>query len=638
MDILQEGFLYLLAAVVAVPIASKFGLGSVLGYLIAGVFIGPIFGLIGGESVDVQHFAEFGVVMMLFLIGLELKPSVLWKMRSKLLGQGLSQVLITTVIFTTLFYFGFGYFGFGYSWQTSLAVGMILALSSTAIVLKTLQEKNWIRRPGGGAIFSVLLVQDIAVIPMIALFPFLAIKSIHSSGGDGYGVSGGISGGISHLSTPVQILVIMLSIGFIIVSGRYLIRPIFRFIAESKLSEIFTATALLLVVSITILMNFVGLSPALGAFLAGVVLSGNEYRHELESDIDPFKGLLLGLFFISVGAGMDLTLMAEDPFYILSLALLIMSVKSLVLLAIAKVTKIPRPENLLFALGLSQAGEFAFVLFSLSKGLSLIEPGLLERLSLVVATTMFLTPLLFVFYEKIILSRAFSTVPPPDYDKIDTKSRVVIAGSGRFGQIISRLLSSYGFEIVTLEHDPKMIELLRRFENKAYYGDAARPDLLKSSGLDEADIFVASTNDRYKQIVMVEHVSKNYPNVKILARARDRHHVYELEAAGADYVIRETFESSLEMGKQALIALGVHPFIAEVKKRKFKNYDLESLSLLKTRWLSQGVDDDYTEMSKARSANLTQLMQNDIASYNQIEGEAEEGWVPPPPPPAPPPA
>ena len=619
MDLLQECFLYLLAAVVAVPIASQLGLGSVLGYLIAGVFIGPIFGLLGGNNEDVQHFAEFGVVMMLFLIGLELKPSILWKMRSKLFGLGLSQVLITTAIFTALFYFAFSYES-----SMSLAVGMILALSSTAIVLKTLQEKNWIKRPGGEASFSVLLVQDIAVIPMIALFPFLAVEAVYRVGDDH-------GGGISHLSTPLQILIILLSIGFIVVAGRYLIRPVFRFIAESKLREIFTATALLLVVGITILMNFVGLSPSLGAFLAGVVLSGNEYRHELESDIAPFKGLLLGLFFISVGAGMDLSLMAEDPVYIFSLALLIIMVKASVLFGIAKIAKIPKPENWLFILGLSQAGEFAFVLFNLSKGLSLIETGLLEKLYLVVAVTMFLTPLLFVFYEKIICPRAFSTVKPPDYDKIETKGRVVIAGSGRFGQVISRLLSSYGFKIVTLEHDPQMIELLRRFGNKAYYGDATRLDLLRSSGLGEADVFIASTNDRHKQVMMVEHVSKNYPNVKILARARDRHHVYELEAAGADYVIREIFESSLEMGKQALIALGMHPFVAEIKKKKFKNYDLESLSLLKNRWLSQGVDNDYTEMAKARTANLIQLMQNDIASYNQIEYEAEEGWVPPPP-------
>jgi CPA2 family monovalent cation:H+ antiporter-2/glutathione-regulated potassium-efflux system ancillary protein KefC len=377
-------------------------------------------------------------------------------------------------------------------------------------------------------------------------------------------------------------------------------------------------------------MNFVGLSPALGAFLAGVVLSGNEYRHELESDIDPFKGLLLGLFFISVGAGMDLSLLAKDYNFIFSMALMIMAVKAMVLFGISKVTKIPKPENWLFILGLSQAGEFAFVLFSLSKGLSLIEFSLLEKLSLVVAVTMFLTPLLFLFYEKVILPRAVSAVEPANYDKIETKGRVVVAGSGRFGQIVSRLLSSYGFKIVTLEHDPQMIELLRRFDNKAYYGDATRPDLLKASGLDEADVFVAATNDRRKQVLMVEHVSKNYPGVKILARARDRHHVYELEAAGADYVVRETFESSLEIGKQALIALGMHPFVAEIKKRKFKNYDLESLSLLKNRWLSQGVDDDYTEMAKARSANLAQLMQNDMASYNQIEDEAEEGWVPPP--------
>ena len=620
MDILQEGFLYLLAAVVAVPIASKLGLGSVLGYLIAGVFIGPVFGLLGENNEDVQHFAEFGVVMMLFLIGLELKPSILWKMRSKLLGLGLSQVLITSVLFAGIFYFVLGYGS-----SMSIAIGMILALSSTAIVLKTLQEKNWIKRPGGEASFSVLLVQDIAVIPMIALFPLLAAKAVHSI--DNHHAAGGIS----HLSTPLQVIVILLSIASIVVAGRYFIRPIFRFIAESKLSEIFTATALLLVVGITILMNFVGLSPALGAFLAGVVLSGNEYRHELESDIDPFKGLLLGLFFISVGAGMDLSLLAKDPVFILSLALLIMLTKAMVLFGIAKATKIQRPENWLFILGLSQAGEFAFVLFSLSKGLALIEPGLLERLSLVVAVTMFLTPLLFLFYEKVILPRSFTTVEPPEYDKIDKKGRVVIAGSGRFGQIVSRLLTSYGFEIVTLEHDPKMIELLRRFESKAYYGDATRPDLLRASGLAEADVFIAATNDRHKQILMIEHVSKNYPNVRILARARDRHHVYELEAAGAHFVVRETFESSLELSKQAMIALGIHPFMAEIKKRKFKNYDLESLSLLKNRWLSQGVDDDYTEMAKARGANLTQLMQNDMASYNQIEDDAEEGWVPPPP-------
>ncbi len=394
MELLQGAFIYLVAMVVAVPLAKRLGLGSVLGYLLAGIVIGPALGIVGAETKDVKHFAEFGVVMMLFLIGLELQPAMLWRMRSRLLGLGGLQVAVTTAAIYSVALAG------GLAWQSALAIAMTLALSSTAIVLQTLEEKGWMKRSAGQSAFSVLLFQDIAVIPMIALLPLLAIQ------GAGHGeANANHGGGLDHLPGWLQGLVILGVIAAIVLAGRYLMRPVFRFIAQARLREIFSAAALVLVVGIALAMDRIGLSPALGTFLAGVVLSGSEFRHELESDIAPFKGLLLGVFFISVGAGIDFHLLLGQPGCILGLAVGLMALKLLVLFVLGRSFGLRGAALWLFSLGLAQAGEFAFVLFGFAGGAGVLVAETTELLTLVVAITMLLTPLAFIVYERIVEPR-----------------------------------------------------------------------------------------------------------------------------------------------------------------------------------------------------------------------------------------
>jgi len=621
MALLSEAFVYLCAAVIAVPIANRLGLGSVLGYLIAGVMIGPVIGIVGAEAADVQHFAEFGVVMMLFLVGLELQPAMLWKMRQQLVGLGGLQVAGTGLAFC-----GIGFL-FDLHWQSALALGMILSLSSTAIVLQTLNEKNWLRTEGGQSSFSVLLTQDIAVIPMLALLPLLAIGGDHSGPG-GHGEGAGHGGeALAALPGWAQALVILAVIAAIVVAGRYLMRPVFRFIAEARLREIFTATALLLVIGIALVMDFVGLSPALGTFLAGVVLSDSDYRHELESDIEPFKGLLLGLFFLTVGAGIDFDLLFGAPLTIFGLALGLMAVKFTVLYPLGVLFRLKGPHRWLFALGLAQAGEFAFVLFGFAGGAGVLEPSLIKTMTLVVAISMLLTPALFIFYEKVVAPRALAKADL-EPDVIDRKGRVVLAGMGRFGQIVSRLLLTSGYEVIILDHDPQTIENLRKIGIRTFYGDATRPDLLHGAGLDEADLFIAALDDREKQTELVEHVARTYPKVRILARARDRHHVYELENAGAHHAERELFEGALALGRQALAELGFHPFRARTKAREFRHHDIAMLDNLRENFNDGGADASYIDAMRAQSETLFEIMRVDRGG--ERHERTERGWTPPP--------
>ncbi|MBO9426010.1 cation:proton antiporter [Labrenzia sp. R4_1] len=630
MELLSDAFVYLCAAVIAVPIANRLGLGSVLGYLIAGVVIGPVLGIVGSETTEVQHFAEFGVVMMLFLVGLELQPAMLWKMRKQLIGLGGLQVLGTTAVFA-----GAG-LAFGLVWQSAVALGMILALSSTAIVLQTLNEKGWLKTEGGQSSFSVLLTQDIAVIPMLAILPLLAVGHGGGSQGDSHGAGhgGGHGDGAAHggealASLPgwLQAVVILAVIAAIIVAGRHLMRPVFRFIAESHLREIFTATALLLVIGIALLMDFVGLSPALGTFLAGVVLSDSDYRHELESDIEPFKGLLLGLFFLTVGAGIDFNLLFGAPVTIFGLAIGLIVTKFVLLFGLGTIFKLKGADKWLFALGLAQAGEFAFVLFGFALSAGVLEPALLQTLTLVVAISMLLTPALFILYEKVIAPRAVTQSNRPA-DEIDRKGRIVIAGMGRFGQIVGRLLITSGYDVVILDHDPQTVENLGKVGLKTFYGDATRPDLLHGAGLQDADLFIAALDDRDKQTMVVEHVAKTYPKVRILARARDRHHVYELEQAGAHHSEREVFEGAMTMGRRALIDLGMHPFRARSKAKDFWHHDRAMLDDLRENYNDGGVDKSYIDAMRAHSQTLFEIMRTDHG--DEKHERTERGWNPPP--------
>ncbi len=615
MELLSQGFVYLLAAVVAVPIANRLGLGSVLGYLIAGIVIGPALGVVGSETEEIKHFAEFGVVMMLFLVGLELQPSMLWRMRNRLLGLGGLQVVGTTILFAAAAW------AFGVVWQSALALGMILALSSTAIVLQTLNEKGWMKLPPGQSAFSVLLFQDIAVIPILALLPLLAVAAPVLSGDGGHH-----GGALDHLPGWLQTLAILGVISAIIIAGKYLIRPVFRFIAEAHLREIFTAAALLLVVGIALLMDLIGLSPALGTFLAGVVLSDSEYRHELESDIEPFKGLLLGLFFISVGAGIDFQLLFGEPGTIFGLAVAIMVLKCLILIALGRAFRLPWGDTWLFALALAQAGEFAFVLFGFASAAGVLDSGITKTMTLVVAVTMLLTPALFILYEKVIAPRAAGN-DQRDADDIDDQGPVILAGVGRFGQMVGRMLMSNDHKVVVLDHDPAIIETLRKVGTKTYYGDATRPDLLHAAGAADAKLFIAAMDDRDKQLSAVEHVAHHYPNCRIIARAIDRHHVYELERAGAHVIVREMFESALIAGRRALQEMGDHPFRAEQKARAFRKHDLGSLTALRAHWKETGLDNDYFAAAKARGEELSDIMALDRAENHDT---TDRGWTPPP--------
>ena len=615
MDPLQDAFVYLVAAVIAVPLAKRLGLGSVLGYLIAGIVIGPALGVVGSETERVKHFAEFGVVMMLFLVGLELQPAVLWKMRGRLLGLGGTQVIGTTaLVFACAWTLGLG-------WQPALAVGMTLALSSTAIVLQTLNEKGLMRSPPGQSSFSVLLFQDIAVIPMLALMPLLATTS---GGGDSHGHHGSVLEGLPGWLQTTVILGVMAGI---VGAGRFLVRPVFRFIAASRLREIFTAAALLLVVGVALLMSLIGLSPALGTFLAGVVLSDSEYRHELESDIDPFKGLLLGLFFISVGAGIDFDMLFGAPGTILGLAVALMVGKFAVLLTLARVFKMPGSDGWLFAIGLSQAGEFAFVLFAFAEGGGVLAPQVARLLILVVAITMLLTPLGFILFDKVIAPRA-GREPDRAADTIDRRGCAIVAGVGRFGVVVSRMLSANGCSVVVLDHDADLIELLRKLGIETFYGDATRPDLLRTAGIDEAGLFVAALDDREKQNQLVHHVAQHHPQCRIIARALDRHHVYELENAGAHYIEREITQAAVCAGRQALIELGTHPFKAERQARAFRKHDLRAIDALRERWNEGGMDNRYITAARTRIQELSEVMQSDRMA--ERHDSTERGWTPPP--------
>jgi monovalent cation:proton antiporter-2 (CPA2) family protein len=573
-SVLFQSFVYLCAAVIAVPLAKRLGLGSVLGYLIAGICIGPLIGLVGAESQQIQEFAEFGVVMMLFLVGLELEPRQLWGMRHRLLGLGGLQLAVTTIVIWGVAWL------FGVAWGAGLAIGLVATGSSTAIALQTLAERGLLKSDGGKASFVVLLFQDISVIPMLALLPLLASPALLHAGG---------IDATAHEQAGLQIfeglpewamaLVTLAAIAFVVVGGHYLSRPLFRFIASAKLREVFTAAALLLVVGIALLMTLVGLSPALGTFLAGVVLANSEYRHELESDIEPFKGLLLGLFFITVGARIDFSLLFANPVLIVGLTVLLILVKASILWVIGQVFRLRGSDRWLFAIGLAQTGEFAFVLLSFCAQNAIIPAPLTDLFQLVVAISMLFTPLLFMLFDRVIVP-LITIEQEREEDTIDVKGVAIIAGIGRFGQIVNRMLRSNGYETVVLDLSTETVDTLAHFGVKAFFGDAARPDLLEAAGLSEAQLLVVAIDDKDHALSIVKHARHVRPDLHIVARAYDRLNVYELFNAGCNDIVRETFDSAVRAGRYSLEALGVHPYEAEKIVRTFVKGDRRSMRRL----------------------------------------------------------
>jgi len=581
---LYQASIYLAAAVIAVPIAARLGLGSVLGYLAAGIMIGPVLGLVGSETQDLQHFAEFGVVMMLFLIGLELEPRALWDMRHKLLGLGGAQVLLTMAAVMA------AGMAFGLDWSTALAVGLVLALSSTAIVLQTLSEKGLMQTGGGRSAFSVLLTQDIAVIPMLALMPLLAFPILAQVGPNGEVLRPSQIEDHGHSMSLVEglpgwgvTLVTLGAVALVILAGVYLIRPLFRFIHHAHLREMYTALALLIVLGIGFLMMLVGLSPALGTFLAGVVLANSEFRHELESDIEPFKGLLLGLFFITVGAGINFGMLFGDPLLLIGMTLGLMLLKGVILYGLSLVFKLKGRDQWLFTLSLAQAGEFGFVLLSFSVQQNVLPPALADQLLLVVALSMLITPLLFIVYD--LLSRRMTEAGEavPD-DEVTEQGAVIIAGIGRFGQIVNRLVQSSGFKTVVLDHDMATIQLMRRFGFKGFFGDPTRPELLHAAGLHKARVLVVALDDPDAANRLVAYARQERPDLHIIARARDRAHVFQLVKIGANDVVREMFDSSLRAGRYVLENMGLTEYEASQAETVFYHHDRDALRELAELW------------------------------------------------------
>jgi monovalent cation:proton antiporter-2 (CPA2) family protein len=606
---LTQTLVYLGAAVISVPIAKRLGLGSVLGYLIAGLVIGPhALSLIGAQA-DVMKFAEFGVVILLFLIGLEVQPSTLWDMRKAIFGFGGAQVVGTTVAIAGASML------LGLPWQTALAVGMVLAMSSTAIVLQTLDEKGLRQGPVGRAAFGILLLQDLAVIPMFALLPLLATVAppVHAAAA-GHGASL-----VGHLPIWAQGLSVFAAVAAVIGGGRYLVRPLFRFIAKARLREIFTASALLIVVGVASLMQMVGLSPALGAFLAGVVLAESEFRRELETDIEPFRGLLLGLFFITVGAGVDLPLIASQPLTLIGLVLGLMALKFLVLLGLARLFGAPLRGAAAVATALAQGGEFAFVLLTFTVGAGVIGATLAALLTAAVAVSMALTPLAMILYERVaaMMDAAIPTKVPDTGDFEDGEPDIIIAGFGRFGQITGRLLTANGFRSTVLDSDIEQIDLLRRFGRRVHYGDATRMDLLRAAGIERARMLIVALDDREKTVELVETARKAFPDLVILARAWDRRHAYDLLANGADAVERETFEAALSLGATALQKLGFRAHRAHRAASFFRRHDQRSFEELRPVW---GQEEAYILASRDAAKTMDRLLAADLARMRPGDG------------------
>ena len=551
---LSNSLIYLSAAVIAVPLSRAIGLGSILGYLAAGIAIGPYgFGLVSNVE-DILHFAEFGVVLMLFLVGLELEPRRLWSLRRPIFGWGSLQVLGCAAL---LFAVGLAA---GVSWRIALVAGLGLALSSTAIALQVMGERNLLPTSSGQAGFSILLFQDVAAIPILALLPLLAGQP-HDAEGEPLWIAAGRIVGV---------------IAAIVLGGRLLLRPILRTIARSRTPEIFTAAALLLVVAIAALMQLVGMSMALGAFLAGVLLAESEYRRELETDIEPFKGLLLGLFFIAVGMSIDFAALARAPLAMALIVLALLVLKAIVMWVIAKPMGIPLQERPVFTVLLAQGGEFAFVVFQAGVTERVLQAETASLLVGAVAVSMLLGPLLLVIVDKWVMPRldglGRKTLPEISEPQ---HAPVIIAGFGRYGQMVGRLLNAQGIGATVLDHDADMIEAARAFGYKVHYGDATRLDLLRTAGAGTARVFVVAVDDREQSLRIVDLVREHFPGLQLVARARDVTHWNELRDRGVERVDREVFESSLRTGRRVLELLGQPPAEARRQAMRFRRHNIE---------------------------------------------------------------
>jgi monovalent cation:proton antiporter-2 (CPA2) family protein len=586
-NILSESAIFLAAAVVTVPLFRRLKLGAVLGYLAAGVVIGPWGLKFITEVENILHFAELGVVLLLFVIGLELQFSRLRVLRHSVFGLGTAQVAATGLLLGGIALLA------GLTLKTAVVVGLGLAMSSTAFVLQILAEKGQLTARHGRSSFAILLFQDLAVIPLLAIIPMVGAGTAHLSGADAW------VGALKALAVTVAV----------VVGGRYLLRPVLKVIAESGIQEIFTAAALLVVIGISLLMSSVGLSMSLGAFLAGVLLADSEFRHELEADIEPFKGLLLGLFFISVGMSADLGVLAAYPIAIAAASLGLMAVKAGVLLAIGRLSGHNWASSRGLAVALCQGGEFAFVLFSLAAENAIMDRTLADSLVIVVTISMALTPLAFAFND-VLLARWLKKPVEEKFDDIrESGNRVIIAGFGRVGQIAGRLLRAKKISFTALDKSPEQVATVRRFGALAYYGDASRLDVLRAAGAGTAEMLVLAIDDVEASLRTVETIKKHFPRLKIFARARNRFHAYRLMDLGVDYLMRETLLSSLELGRDMLIELGIPAWDARDTVDIFQRHDEH---LLERQHAVYHDESKLIQTSREAAQELEQLFESDI--------------------------
>jgi glutathione-regulated potassium-efflux system ancillary protein KefC/glutathione-regulated potassium-efflux system protein KefB len=578
MSLLAQIAIFLAAAVIAIPVFRYFKLGSVLGYLAAGIIIGPAcLGLI--SKIDTtQHVAEFGIVLLMFVIGLELQPSRLWVMRRPIFGLGFAQVLVTTA--------GIGsaaYFAFEQTSGSALIIGFGLSMSSTALVLQLLAERGQLNSQSGRSAFSILLFQDIAVLPALALLPLLGTAAAKTTGP-----------GIWLVMKFIAVLATA------IIGGRYVLRPMLRIVAATRVAEAFTAAGLLVVIGTALLVSQVGLSLPLGSFLAGVLLADSEFRHELEADIEPFKGLLLGLFFITVGMSANLGLVREKPLTIVGLVLGFMLLKVAVLRAIGRLSGLSRPAGRGLAFSLAGGGEFAFVLFGLAATLGIMDTEIAELLVLAVTGSMILSPLLLVLHDALFKKKESDTRP---FDTpVELYPKVIIAGFGRFGQIVGRILRAKKIAFTALEANQTQVDFLRRFGNQVFYGDASRLELLRAAHAENAEVFVLAIDDVEASVKTAELIRRHFPHLKIFARARNRQHAFRLMDLEVRYTIRETLVSSLELSIQVLESLGLSKRKAVQTVQQFRTHDEATMTK------QQAVKDDESKFLQTTRESAEQLL------------------------------
>lgn len=613
-NFLLATFALLAAAVALAPLAKWMGLSTIIGYLAAGVLIGPYGLRLISDSGTIHQIADLGIVMMLFLIGLELHPAELWRMRNKVLGLGLTQMLGTSAILMVVAFL------LGFSWQMALIVGLALAMSSTAIAMQSVAQRSITKTDTGRASLAILLVQDVAVIPILALIPVLAVIG----GTPVEALAEGAVDVAEEVASPRGWLVAVYIVGGFVAAmlgSRFVIRPLMQFVAHTNVREAFTALALLLVIGAAMVTQYVGLSPALGAFLGGVLLADSEYRHELESNLEPFKGLLLGLFFISVGASIAFSVLIEDPLRVLAFVAALVGIKMGVIYALATLFRMHVADRLLLAILLSQAGEFAFVVLQFAGAVGSFNAQDVEMLTVVVALSMATTPLLIFLFDKLWAPRlhARNGGTPPS-DDIDAKHKVIVLGYGRFGQIVTRMLRAQGFEMTLIDDDPAQIELVKRFGVKVFYGDGARLDILRAAGAADAQMIVIAVAGGDRILAIAELIRRNFPQVIIVARAVDRNHAHDLMALGVEVFERETFRSAIRLGEKALIALGHDEDKARRLADAFEHHDLK---MLKESYAVRHDQDAYIGFVRRSTEMLDAVMRADRLPAEDDDDKAE---------------